>query len=97
MIFIYEKKNYFVNVESVFDEAKSDDYIDTLDASGVTIHSLSHVPEFSDSIIMLFYNEIMEAITIEINDENNDSYYIINNIRITQEEKELIKRKLQCK
>ena len=32
MIFIYNEKNYSVNVKNVFDEAKSDDYMDALDA-----------------------------------------------------------------
>lgn len=96
MVFIYNKKNYSVNVKNVFDEAKSDDYVDVLDAFGVIIHSLSRYPEFGNSTIVLFYNEITGIITVEINDENNDDYCIIDEVKITQEERELIENKLQC-
>lgn len=96
MIFVYNEKNYSVNVKEVFDQAESDDYIDALDAFGVIVHSLSRNPEFGNSTIILFHNEITEVITIEINDEDNDDYCIIDKIEITQMEKELIKNKLQC-
>lgn len=96
MIFIYNEKNYSVNVKNVFDEAKSDDYMDALDAFGVIVHSLSHYPEFGNSTIVLFFNETTGIITIEINDENNDEYCVIDEIEITQEERELIENRLQC-
>lgn len=96
MIFIYNEKNYSVNVKDVFDEAKSDDYMDALDAFGVVVHSLSHYPEFGNSIIILFFNETTGMITIEVSSEKDDEYCIIDEIEITQEERELIENRLQC-
>lgn len=96
MVFIYNKKNYSVNVRDIFDKAKPDDYMDMLDALGVIIHSLSNDPEFGNSTIMLFYNEVTDIITIEVNDEENDVYCIISDIKMTQDEEKLIKNSLQC-
>lgn len=96
MIFNFKEENYSVNVKEVFDEAKPEDYIDVIDAFGVMVHSLSHNPKFDNSTIMLVYDECNDFITIEVNDTANDDYCIISEIELTQEERDLIVKKLQC-
>lgn len=88
MFFIYEKNEYHVNAKDEFTKATPDDYIDMLDAFGIVLHSLSDNPEFGNSTVMLMLDN-NGRITIEVVDEKEDDYKIIDPIYTQEECKEI--------
>ena len=92
MTFKFDEKDIFVNINEVFEIASDEDYIDDLDAVGVVIHNLSHYSYFKGYTVILFYNDVTDEITVEINSEDN--YEVIRKIHMLPKEKDLIKKKL---
>ena len=90
MFFMCRGKEYSVNIKNIFDEIESSDYIDTLDAFGVIIHSLSDNPEFNGSVVFLMISNAGK-ITIEVDDKENDDYCIIDPTMTEEERKEIEK------
>ena len=88
MFFIYEKNEYHVNTKDEFTKATPDDYIDMLDAFGIVLHSLSDNPEFGNSTVMLMLDN-NGRITIEVVDEKEDDYKIIDPTYAQEECKEI--------
>lgn len=93
MFFMHKEKEYSVNIKNVFDEIDSNDYVDTLDTFGVIIHSLSDNPEFHGSVVFLMIGNAGK-ITIEVDDKENDDYYIIDPI-LTEEERKKVEEYLK--
>lgn len=97
MKFNYEKKEFVVNVDEVFEKATKDDYIDYLDAFGVIIHTLQ--PEMPEGlVVVMVYDDAEDEITIEIISTSNEETYVDvleKEIVMTEEERNLIVEKME--
>ena len=97
MKFNYEKKEFVVNVDEVFEKATKDDYIDYLDAFGVIIHTLQ--PEMPEGlVVVMVYDDAEDEITIEIISISNEETYVDvseKEIVVTEEERNLIVEKME--
>lgn len=97
MKFNYEKKEFVVNVDEVFEKATKDDYIDYLDAFGVIIHTLQ--PEMPEGlVVVMVYDDAEDEITIEIISISNEETYVDvseKEIVMTEEERNLIVEKME--
>lgn len=90
MTFNFEDEDYSVDVNEIFRNAVPDDYVDDLDAMGIKIHELSDVTRFENSEIFLIHNERNDEIVIEINCIEEDEYYVIKDVDVSEDEKNMI-------
>ena len=96
MKFNYEKKEFVVSIDGVFEEATKDDYIDYLDALGVVVHTLQ--PEMPEGLtVVMIYDDMKDKATIEIISVNTEEIYVDiseKEIVMTEEERNLIVEKM---
>lgn len=94
MKFSYDEKTYQVNVHEVFMAATKDDYIDFVEALGISLH-ISCLSEIGISA-MIVYDDIKDVVSVEITIDEDDFITINENeIELTNEERSLIVKNLQ--
>lgn len=92
MTFVKNHCNVFLNVDEIFEVATDEDYMDDLDAIGVIVRTLTKYKMFDGCIVILFYHESDDSISIEVC--SGDDYCIIKDIVILPKEKERVRKEL---